>query len=61
MTSADTRQAEMMPVGMWNLWTGPEANEYILQMQAITSYYTYYPTELRETHKHREVSLGLLS
>ena len=26
-----TRQPEKTPVGMWNLWTGPEANDYILQ------------------------------
>ena len=29
--NANTQQPEKVPVGMWNLWTGPEANEYILQ------------------------------
>ena len=25
-----TQRPEKVPVGMWNLWTGPKANEYIL-------------------------------
>ena len=27
----NTQQPEKVPAGMWNLWTGPEANDYILQ------------------------------
>jgi hypothetical protein len=31
-----TQRPEKAPVGMWNLWTGPEANDYILQNENST-------------------------
>ena len=33
----NTQQPEKVPVGMWNLWTGPEANDYILQNENSTT------------------------
>jgi hypothetical protein len=33
----NTQRPEKVSVGMWNLWTGPEANEYILQNENSTT------------------------